>query len=71
MDNPKISVCRRKMGVDVGCYDKFDCIRDFIFYINEEQGIEEAKAFFKSKGVVDAKIVRPKITKMTKTYRRK
>ena len=64
---PKISICKKRIGFKIACFDEFDCIRDFIFYICEKDGVDDAEKFFESKGIKkeDIKTVRPVIKKIT------
>jgi len=71
-ERPKISVCQYRKMVSIGCFDGFDCIRDFIDYApeDEDKGISEARWFFEENGFGAPEIVRPSISKMKITYRR-
>ena len=73
IERPKISVCSYRNRVSIGCFDGFDCIRNFVDYQpqDEDKGINEARQFFENRGLSDEpEIVRPSITKMRLSFRK-
>lgn len=70
MKNPKISVCKKGKGFSVGCFDGFECVRDFKSHPSEDKLVDEAYAFFEGNGISkdQVEIVRPRIDKMILKY---
>jgi len=65
-----ISICENRDGVSMAVFDeKFNTPLDFEDYPNEEEALKVARKFCEDNGHTVTKVVHPRITKMTGTFR--